>query len=152
MKRDKPAFLAGAICNVSNCSSHRSVLGQQRVCRDGDKATETKRLEERRIKLKSRYFPFITMETAQPASFQSQRSQGHWHSNSRCLLCDCQASVIEEEKCESERMNFSQNNKRTNYRKMRGKQLPEDYKLPIERFMPKSDMHVDSGIMGNQIQ
>ncbi len=85
MKRDKPVFLAAAICNVSNCGSHKSVLGQQGVCKDGDKATETKILKrERRIKLKSRYFPFITMETVQPASFESQRSQGHWHCNSWC--------------------------------------------------------------------
>lgn len=52
-ERDKPVFLAVVICNVSNCSSHRSVLGQQGACRDEDKATET----ERRIKLKKPIFP-----------------------------------------------------------------------------------------------
>lgn len=46
-ERDKPVFLAVVICKVSNCSSHRSVLGQQGASKDGDKAIETERPEGR---------------------------------------------------------------------------------------------------------
>lgn len=82
-KREKAVVLATALCNALNSSSHRSLLGQHRVCRDEDKTVETPQtasLEYRDRKcLKSRYFLFITMETAQPGSFKSQRSQGHLH-------------------------------------------------------------------------
>ncbi len=47
MKRDKPVFLAAAICNVSNCGFHRSVLGKQGLCKDEDKAKVSKRFKWR---------------------------------------------------------------------------------------------------------
>lgn len=83
MKRDKSVLLATALCTALNSGSHRSLLGQHRACRDEDKTietTQTASLKYRNRKCqKSRYFLFITMETAQPCSFKSQRSQGHWH-------------------------------------------------------------------------